>query len=59
MIMTPDRKATYIAQDITISLFNARLRYFFELKRELEASIPLDTGRILTIFQIIDDHKTV
>lgn len=59
MIMTPDKKASYIAQDITISLFNARLRYYFELKRELETSIPLDTGRVLTIFQIIDDFKTV
>jgi len=57
LVLSSDKKTSLLVQELPLSLASSRIVAFKDLKTELGTAIPLDTGRILTIFQIVEDFK--
>jgi len=57
LLLASEKKNGNILQELPMSLASSRIASMNELKKELGAQIPLDTGRIMTIFQIVEDFK--
>lgn len=59
LVLAAEKKNSSVLQELPMSLASSRITSLKELKKELGESIPLDTGRIMTIFQIVEDFKGV
>ncbi len=57
LVLSSDKKTSVVMQELPLSLASARIVALKDLKIELGTTIPLDTGRIMTIFQIVEDFK--